>query len=117
MLLDVLASTLVIGSSVCIFTSYVLSSPSHARWFELAPYLRTAMLLLGALMLFRGVDLAWLAAQPDAQPGHVDGLAVVTALANTFYFAGVAYGLFTTHISVKVQEKIGRAIQQGDAEE
>ena len=110
---DLLTSISVLIAAVCIFASFVMSSPRYECWLPLPSYVRFGMFCLGTVMLFRGVDLWELACcRPVDAAGHADLLTVLGSLTNTFYFMTVMVSLFVTRFSPLMVAKISELIRQ-----
>lgn len=87
MIADAIGSLLCFITAISCFVVHVLTNPTQRNWSDLPNFVRTGVFLMGAALLYRGVNLAILSAEyPPTSLGHVNlhGLVVLAITAYTF---------------------------------
>jgi MFS superfamily sulfate permease-like transporter len=81
--LDLLAAICCGLMAGCLFALHAISSPKRHNWFTMPEYVRKGLLLTGATLTWRSVNLLTLP-QPPAERGHVNAEGMLVTLALTY---------------------------------
>jgi hypothetical protein len=81
--LDVIAAVCFGLMAGFLFGLHVISSPRRHNWFIMPEYVRKGLLVAGATLMCRSVNLFTLP-QPPSEPGHVNALALMATLTLTY---------------------------------
>lgn len=81
--IDVIAAICCGMMALCLFGLHVITSPRRHNWFTMPEYVRKGLLVAGATLMCRSVNLFTLP-QPPAERGHVNALALMATMTLTY---------------------------------